>query len=105
MYMETVKKRPKICDSWYHQKWFRFILVLVGIDMIILGFSFIISFDIMTVISQMSIIFHIIFGFMYILVALFIIHFALDYEKLKKESHFVCYHCGYINNVKEKEGE
>ncbi|MGB0925513.1 MAG: hypothetical protein ACPGTS_02290 [Minisyncoccia bacterium] len=93
--MKAAEKRRKICDSWYHQWWFRVILVIVGIDMIVLGFGFVIGIDIMSLTPHIPVALRIVFGAMYILVALFVVHYALAYEKIKKESHFVCQHCAH----------
>lgn len=93
--MKAIEKRRKICDSWYHQGWFRIILVIVGIDMIVLGFGFVIGVDMMLLAPKIPVIARVIFGGMYILVALFVVHYALAYEKIKKESHFVCQHCAH----------
>ncbi len=87
------KKRKKVCDSLYHNKLFRFMLVLVGIDMITLGFSFALGFDFLSLSSHLSIPFRVIFGMMYVLVALFIVHYALAYRDFLKKSHLVCHHC------------
>ncbi len=99
--MKTHEKRRKICDSWYHQTWFRFILVIVGIDMIVLGFSFAIGLDITTIITGFGPLLRVIFGSMYMLVALFIIHYALAYKKIKEETHFTCHHCAHAENNHE----
>ena len=101
--MKLGKKKRKVCNSWYHQKWFRFILVLVGIDMFIFGFAFAARIDIFTLIPKLNIIFHFIFGFLYMLVASFIIHYAFDYKKFKKNSHFVCHYCGHLNDDKKED--
>lgn len=101
--MKHLKKRRQVCNSWYHQKWFRVILVLVGIDMFVLGFAFAANIDIFKIIPEINIVFHIIGGFMYMVVASFIIHYAFDYRQLKKKSHFVCNHCGHNEDKKEKE--
>jgi hypothetical protein len=102
--MKSSLKKKKSCSSLYHHKWFRVLLVLVGIDMFILGFLFAADIDISTVIPKMHIIFHLIFGFMYMLVSSFIIHYALDYRKIKERSHFVCYECGSINVLDSNHG-
>lgn len=96
------EKRRKICDSWYHQWWFRMILIIVGIDMIVLGFSFAAGLDIISLTPNVPYFVRIIFGLMYIAVALFIIHYSLLYKKIKKESHFICHHCGHIDEDSSK---
>ena len=92
-FMKVIEKRRKVCNSWYHQKWFRVILVLVGIDMFFLGFAFAANIDLFALIPKINIILHFIFGFMYMLVASFIIHYALDYKRFKKKSNFICHYC------------
>lgn len=101
--MKLREKKRKICDSWYHQKWFRVILVLVGIDMFMFGFALAARIDIISLIPKLNIIFHFIFGFLYMLVASFIIHYAFDYKNFKKNSHFVCCHCGHVINDKKED--
>ena len=101
--MKTSHKRRKICNSWYHQGWFRAILVIVGIDMIVLGFSFAIGLDIMSLAPNVGVVLRVVFGIMYIMVALFIVHYALMYKKIKEESHFVCHHCGHNNDDRNKD--
>lgn len=101
--MKALEKRRKICDSWYHQTWFRIILVIVGIDMIVLGFSFAIGIDIMSLAPNIIPVLRVVFGIMYILVALFIVHYALGYEHIKKRTHFVCHHCGHPDNEKKED--
>lgn len=92
---KTHEQKRRICNSLYHNPLFRAVLVIVGIDMIVLGFSFAIGIDIMSFAPQVAIPLRIIFGLMYILVALFVIHYALAYRKFKKDSHFVCHHCAH----------
>lgn len=97
--MNNTQKRRKICDSWYHQKWFRFILVIVGIDIFILGFTIAAGVDIFTFLSEMHLVLKIVIGFLYILVASFIIHYAIDYEDIRNKAHFTCHYCGNVNNT------
>jgi len=96
--MKTSIRPRKICDSMYHQKWFRVLLILVGIDMIILGFTVAIGMDILSIIPYLGAVTRIVFGLLYITAALFMIHYAVAYERIKKESHFVCAHCSHIEN-------
>ncbi len=93
------------CSKLYHQAWFRVLLVIVGMDMFIFGFLFAADIDVFAMIPQMHIVLHLVFGFMYMLVAAFIIHYALDYHKIKKQTRFVCHHCGEVNIVIQKEKE
>lgn len=89
----------KICDSWYHQKWFRILLVIVGLDMVILGAAVMLNLDVFSLIQGMHSILRIIGGLAYILVAAFVIHYALSYKNLRKETYLVCQHCAH--NKKE----
>ncbi|MCA9352888.1 hypothetical protein KC901_01770 [Patescibacteria group bacterium] len=83
----------KICDSWYHQRWFRILLVIVGLDMMVLGVSFMLDFDVVRLIHAHTVL-RVIGGLAYILVAIFIIHQALSYPRMKREVSLLCQHCG-----------
>lgn len=91
--MKEHAKRRKVCGSWYHRAWFRIILIIVGFDLVILGFTFAIGIDLVAITNHFSPIIRIIFGLMYILAALFLIHYALAYKKMKENSHLTCHHC------------
>ena len=93
MNMKTLAKSRKICDSWYHQRWFRILLIIVAIDMILLGSSFAFGIDITTLTDTTHPLLRVIGGLAYILVAIFIIHYATSYEKMKKKNYLVCQHC------------
>ena len=93
--MKNKPQQRKICDSWYHQRWFRILLVVVAVDMIFLGVSFAIGLDLISFIQGIGTIWRIIGGTAYILVALFVIHYALSYKQLQKETYFVCQHCAH----------
>lgn len=101
--MKIMEKRNKICNSLYHKKWFRIILFVVAVDMLLFGISFAIGLDIISLIPKMHIVLHIIFGSMYVIVSLFIIHYVFDYKKIKKESHFICHHCGHVCGEEDEE--
>ena len=90
-----MKKPRKICDSWYHQKWFRILLVLVAIDMIVLGATFAIGLDIMSMIKIHTSL-RIIGGSAYIVAALFIIHYAMSYSRIRKNEFLLCQHCAQV---------
>ena len=91
-------KRRQVCNSWYHQLWFRVLLVVVGVDMIILGGTLAVDIDIISFTLSIPMWLRIVGGVAYILVALFIIHYALSYQQMKRDLHFVCQHCGHANN-------
>lgn len=91
--MKDHMKRRKICTSWYHQTWFRVVLIIVGFDLVILGFAFAIGIDLVAITNHFSPIVRIVFGLMYVLAALFLIHYSLAYNKIKSMSHLVCHHC------------
>ena len=95
------QQQRKICDSWYHQKWFRVLLVIVGVDMIVLGATFAVGVDVMSIIADIPLVFRIIAGLAYILVALFIIHQALSYNSMHRHTAFVCQHCAHVKSEKE----
>ncbi len=76
-----------VSESWYHQKWFRVVLIIVGIDMILLGSVFILDLRIIGVIASVYPLFRVAVGFGYILTALFIIYHSLSYEKFHEEMH------------------
>ena len=99
---ENNTQHKKLCDSWYHQKWFRIVLVIVGLDMVVLGAAIALNLDILSFIQNINSVVRIIGGFAYVLVAMFVIHYALSYEKLKKETYLVCRHCVHAEK-KEKE--
>lgn len=93
--MKKTEQRRKICDSWYHQRWFRILLVIVAVDMIVLGAAVAFNLDILSIIDGLGSVVRIIGGAAYILVAVFIIHYAMSYKKLQKESYLVCQHCAH----------
>lgn len=86
----------RICDSWYHQKWFRILLIIVGVDMILLGAVLILGLDVSAMIEAMHMSLRIVGGLVYILVAVFIIHQALSYEKQHANIHYLCKHCAHV---------
>lgn len=94
-------QQRKICNSWYHQSWFRVILVIVAIDMIVLGVTFALGLDIMNLLGDINIILRSIGGLAYVLVALFVIHYAMSYTTMKKETYLVCQHCAHENIEKK----
>lgn len=91
--MKTPHTHKKICDSWYHQRWFRVLLVVVGIDMIFLGGAFAFGFDITNLIDMTHPLLRMLGGAAYIIVAIFIIHYALSYSQMKKTQYLVCQYC------------
>lgn len=93
--MKKNNQQRKICDSWYHQKWFRVLLIIVAVDMIFLGVAFSIGLDIMSLVQGIGMIWRIIGGIAYVVVALFIIHYALSYTRLRTETYLVCQHCAH----------
>lgn len=94
-------QRRKICDSWYHQGWFRILLILVAVDMIVLGVVFAIGLDILNLLGDVHIALRIIGGAAYVLVAVFIIHYAMSYKKMKNDSFLICQHCAHTEINKD----
>lgn len=94
-------QRRKICNSWYHQSWFRILLVIVAVDMIVLGVTFAIGLNVMSFLGEINIILRTIGGAAYVLVALFVIHYSMSYTSIKKEAYLVCQHCAHENQDKE----
>lgn len=94
--MENIEQQRRICDSWYHQRWFRILLVIVGIDMILLGATFIMGTRLISLIGGINPIIRMIGGIGYVLISLYIIHHAMSYRSTKKETYLVCQHCAHI---------
>ncbi|MFT6829625.1 MAG: hypothetical protein ACJAV6_000458 [Candidatus Paceibacteria bacterium] len=90
-----MKKQRKICDSWYHQRWFRILLVIVGVDMIVLGVTFALGLDIISLIEG-HIILRVLGGLAYVVVALFIIHYAMSYSRIRRNEFLLCQHCAHV---------
>ncbi|MFT6361538.1 MAG: hypothetical protein ACJA2Z_000531 [Candidatus Paceibacteria bacterium] len=93
--MHSMKKQRKICDSWYHQRWFRILLVIVGVDMIVLGVTFALGLDIISLIEG-HIILRVLGGLAYVVVALFIIHYAMSYSRIRRNEFLLCQHCAHV---------
>ena len=93
-------QRRKICDSWYHQGWFRILLIVVAVDMIVLGAAFALGLDVMSLLGDIHVVLRTLGGLAYVLVALFIIHFAMSYRNMKKETFLVCHHCAHQEDSK-----
>ena len=93
--MNKHEQRRKICDSWYHQKWFRIILIIVGLDMIFLGFAFVFNMDIVGILTMIPGWLRILGGILYVLCASFMVHYALSYNLIKRNTRFICQHCGH----------
>ncbi len=81
------------CKSLSHSLWFRVMLVLVAISMIVFGFTYAIGIDIFSFLPHPSFTIRFIIGILYIVTALFIIHYVFEYERGKEEFHYVCYRC------------
>ena len=96
-------QQRKICDSWYHQRWFRILLIIVGVDMIILGGTFVMGIDLVSIVTGIHVVWRILGGLAYVLVALFIIHYALLYSTIREKSYLLCQHCAHV--AIEKEGK
>jgi hypothetical protein len=95
-YIECMENKAptKICNSWYHHRWFRFVLLLVGINMLILGISFALGIDPIVLFASIKNAFaRILIGAAYILVAAFVIRESISYESMREETHLVCQHC------------
>ena len=84
----------RICNSWYHHKWFRIILLLVGVDMLILGFSFALGYNALVFfVGITGVTVRAIIGIAYILVAGYIIKHAVSYRRSTKKAYLLCQHC------------
>lgn len=91
--MKEQPKHRKICDSWYHQRWFRVLLVIVGLDMVVVGIALAFGLDILSFIQEFHVGLRVFMGLAFVVIAGLIIYFALSYNKVKKEVHLVCQHC------------
>ncbi len=87
-------KKEKRCGSWYHQSWFRVLLILVSLDMIFFGAAISLNIDVFGFINKFHSTLRVLGGLAYILIALMIIHFAVSYKRIKKESYLLCQNCG-----------
>jgi|GEM_PF-2556999 len=84
----------KVCDSWYHHRWFRMVLLLVGVDMLVLGVGFAVGINPIVLLAGVTnIIVRGIIGIAYVLVAGYLIKHSLSYEQLVKETNLACQHC------------
>lgn len=101
--MKKHAQQRKICDSWYHQRWFRILLVIVGIDMILLGGTIMFNLDFISLLEKVPTFVNVIGGIAYMLVAIFIIHQAMSYNSLHRNTHFICQHCAHEISTEEKE--
>ncbi len=81
------------CKSLSHSLWFRIILVLVAISMIVFGFTYAMGIDILSFLPHPSFTVRFIIGILYIITALFVIHYVFEYERGKEEFHYICYRC------------
>ncbi|MCA9352245.1 hypothetical protein KC866_02550 [Patescibacteria group bacterium] len=91
--MEQRTHHRKICTSWYHQRWFRILLVIVGLDMMVLGITLALGLNIVRLIEGYPIL-RILAGLAYVVVAIFIVTYALSYRRMQKEQFLLCQHCG-----------
>jgi len=98
--IHETKKVRKICDSWYHQRWFRVLLIIVAIDMIVLGITFALGLDVISLIEGYAVL-RVIGGLAYVIVALFIIHYSMSYSRIRKEEFLLCQHCAHVELEKE----
>ncbi len=89
----NMRKRRKICDSLYHRRWFRVLLLVLGFDMLSLGFSFALGLDFLSFASHFPVPLRVGFGMLYLLGALFLVHYALGYRELTQKHSLVCRHC------------
>ncbi len=90
----------RVCNSLYHKWWFRLILIVAGMDLFVLGFGFALGLDILSFIPHTNIFFNFFIGLFDMLVASFIIHYAYDYHRFKKQYVFVCHYCANQNILK-----
>ena len=99
-----IRKGYTHCRSLYHHPWFRILLVLVSIDMIVLGFCYAIGINVFSLLPQPALILRIIIGFLYIISALAVIHYVFEYERMKEGISYICYKCipGF-DEVQEKQ--
>ena len=86
----------RICNSWYHHKWFRVLLVFIGIDLFILGVTFALGINLLVFFAGITgAIIRVIFGILYILIAGYLIKHGLYYKKATQESYMLCQHCAH----------
>lgn len=86
-------KHKRICNSWYHQTWFRILLLLVALDMLLLGVALVVNFDIVRLLSQTPVLAKIVIGVLYIMISLWMIVTVVSYQKHKKRTYLLCRHC------------
>ena len=92
------------CKSFFHRQWFRVLLIFVAISMIVFGFSYGVGIDILSFLPHPPFILRMFFGVLYMITALFIIHYVFEYEREKDAFHYVCYRCLSLE-IEEKENK
>lgn len=94
--MKHELKNKRRCDSWYHHRWFRILLLLVGIDMFILGFVFALGYNpLVFFVAITGPFLRALIGIAYVVVSGYIIKHSLSYSKMVSERHLVCEDCLY----------
>jgi len=88
-----VRKGVTHCRSLYHEWWFRVILIIVSIDMIVFGFAYAIGINFFEFLPEPSIFVRALIGFLYVLSALAILHYVFEYERMKEGITYICYKC------------
>ncbi len=61
--------------------------------MLVFGFTYAVGIDILSFIPRSPFVIRFIIGSLYIITALFVIHYVFEYERGKEEFHYVCYRC------------
>ena len=96
--MKKSKEFKKVCNSWYHQRWFRILLIIVGVDMIVFGVLFGLGINVWQFVLYAPSVVRLLGGLMYVLVALYLIHHAMSYQTMKEKMNLVCHHCACGDN-------
>lgn len=88
--------KKKVCKSWLHKKWFRFVVFLVALDMAVFGIAIIAGVDILSIIHGLHPVLRVIGGGLYILVSLSIFYSIFSYTHIRKNAFLVCDHCAAL---------
>lgn len=92
--MKKKKSLPKkICASWYHKKYFRYIVIVISLGIFLQGISLVFDIDILSLFHGSYNLWKILWGVLYMFVSGWVIYFLGSYERHKRKSYFVCPHC------------
>ena len=79
--------------SWCYHLWFRILMVLVALDIIVLGWASVFGYNFFDLLVEAQLWLRIVVAVIYSLAALFIIYHTISYGKLMKKRDHVCYRC------------